>query len=124
MFALSPTPIASEYIANKGQECKLGRFTVTVLSHTKDSRTGSYARGFKFGSNTYGYLRRQLAGSKYYKPVCYSPDHGVTWYDNFNDMLKQRAGKVKLNSTSSKEFAFDSIQKINKEYDQSYAWRP
>ena len=38
-------------------------------------------------------------------------------------MMKQRAGKVKLNSTSSKEFAFDSIQKLNKEYDPSYTWR-
>jgi hypothetical protein len=67
-------------------------------------------------------LHKQLKGTKYYKPMRYSPDHGVTWYETLDEAKKQRAGKVKLNSTNSKEFAFDAIQKINKDYDRNYAW--
>ena len=122
MFSLSTTPIASEYMTNMGQGCTLNGVTVAVSSYTNDSRTGSYARGFKFGSNTYGVLVKQLKGTKYYKPSRYSPDHGQTWYETLAEAKKQRAGKVKLNSTKSKEFAFDSIQKINKEYDKNYSW--
>ena len=123
MFALSPTPIAAEYIANMSKGCTLNGVTVTVASYTNDSRTGSYARGFKFSSNTYGILTRQHAAGKFYTPPRFSPDHGKTWYETLVEAKKQRAGKVKLNSTSSKEFAFDSIQKINKSYDANYAWR-
>ena len=123
MFALHAKPIIEEYIAYMGKGCTLNGVTVAVTSYTNDSRTGSYARGFKFSSNTYGVLVKQLTGTKYYKPSRYSPDHGVTWYETLAEAKKQRAGKVKLNSTSSKEFAFDSIQKINKEYDKSYSWR-
>ena len=124
MNTLHAKPLIEEYTAYIGQQCLHFGFTVTVRSYTNDSRTGSYARGFKFGSNTYGYLERQLVGSKYYRPRCYSPDHGVTWYDSLLEAKKQRAGKVRLSSTSSKEFAFDSIQKINKDYDRNYAWAP
>jgi hypothetical protein len=122
MFTLSITPIAAEYLANMGQSCTLKGVTVTVATYTSESRTGSYARGFKFASNTYGFLHKQLKGTKYYKPMRYSPDHGKTWYDSLDEAKKQRAGKVKLNNTSSKEFAFDAIQKINKDYDRNYAW--
>ena len=124
MNTLHDKPLVEEYAAYAGQQCLHRGFTVTVRSYTNDSRTGSSARGFKFGSNTYGYLERQLVGSKHYRPRCYSPDHGTTWYDSLDEMRKQRAGKVKLSSTSSKEFAFDSIQKINKDYDRSYTWTP
>ena len=121
MFTLSATPEAAEYIANNGQECLLGKAIVTIASYTNYSRTGSYERGFKFSSNTYGYLIKQLKGTKYYKPSRYSADHGATWHESFDEM--KRAGKVKLSSTNSKEFAFDSIQKLNKKYDPSYTWR-
>lgn len=123
MFTLSATPNAAEYIANNEQQCLLGKTVVTVSSYSNYSRTGSYARGFKFSDNTYGYLIKKLKGTKYYKPSRYSADHGATWHESFSEMKKQRAGKVKLSSTSSKEFAFDSIQKLNKEYDPSYTWR-
>lgn len=122
MFALSTTPIAAEYLANIGNKCTLGKESVLVCQYTNDSRTGSYERGFKFGSTTYGYLIKELKGTKYYKPSRYSPDHGKTWYESFDEMKKQRAGKVKINSTSSKEFAFDAIQTINKDYDRNYSW--
>lgn len=122
MFSLSTTPIAAEYLANMEQGCTLNGVTVAVYSYTNKSRTGSYERGFKFSSNKYGILIKQLKGTKYYKPVRYSPDHGKTWYETLAEAKKQRAGKVKLNSTSSKEFAFDAIQKINKDYDKNYSW--
>ena len=123
MFTLSATPEAAEYLANKDTQCLLGKVTITVSSYTNDSRTGSSERGFKFSSNTYGYLVKQLKGTKYYKPRRYSADHGVTWHNSLEEMKKQRAGKVKISSTRSKEFAFDSIQKLNKKYDPSYTWR-
>jgi len=116
MFALHEKPLIEEYIAYMGQGCTLNGATVTVSSYTNDSRSGSSARGFTFSSNTYGILIKQLKGTKYYKPSRYSPDHGATWYETLAEAKKQRAGKVKLNSTSSKEFAFDAIQKINKDY--------
>lgn len=124
MFEMSSTVVETEYINWKGQQAMLGTQIVTVASYTNESRTGSYARGFKYSSNTYGFLVKQLKGSKYYTPSRYSPDHGKTWYETLDESKKQRAGKVKLNSSHSKEFAFDAIQRLNKEYDQSYAWRP
>ena len=122
MFELSPTPIAEEYLANMGQGCTLNGVTVTVTSYSRSSHTGSYERGFKFSDNTYGVLVKQLRGTKYYKPSRYSPDHGKTWYETLYDAKKQRAGKVKLANYKSKEFAFDAIQQINKDYDRNYAW--
>jgi hypothetical protein len=124
MFKLDSTPIASEYLEHKNMECTLGEYVVTIRTRTKDSRTGSYARGFKFSSNTYGFLVRTLRGTKYYKPSRYSADHGKSWHETFESMLKQRAGLVKLDSSQHKEFAFDSIQQINKDYDRNYAWHP
>ena len=124
MFELSPTPIAEEYLANMEQGCTLNGLTVTVTSYSKSSRTGSYDRGFKFSDNMYGVLIKRLKGTKYYKPSRYSPDHGVTWYESLDEAKKQRAGKVRLMNYKSKEFAFDSIQKINKDYDRNYVWAP
>ncbi len=124
MFSLSTTPIASEYMSNMSQGCTLNGVTVTVCQYTNYSRSGSYERGFKFSNTTYGFLTKQLKGTKYYKPLRYSPDHGKTWYETLDEMKKQRADKVKLQSNRSAEFAFDSIQKINKDYDRNYVWAP
>ena len=122
MKTLSAVTDKAEYTANMGKECVLGKHVVTVRSYTNDSQSGSYMRGFKFSTNTYGYLTRLLKGTKYYQPKRYSPDHGATWYKTYAEMKKQRAGKVKLESSNSKEFAFDAIQRINREYDRNYAW--
>ena len=123
MFTLSTTPVIEEYIANMSQTCTLNGVTVSVSSYTNHSKSGSWARGFKFNSNTYGILVKVQPGDKFHRSSIYSPDHGKTWYSTLEDAKKQRGGKVKLNGHSSKEFAFDSIQKINKEYNQDYAWR-
>jgi hypothetical protein len=123
MFTLSPTPVASEYEAGK-QGCRLGKGTVKTAMYTNESRSGSWERGFKFSSNTYGYLVKQLKGTKYYKPSRYSPDHGKTWYETLDEAKKQRAGKIKFASRTAEEFSFTSIQKINRKYDPNYKWRP
>ena len=123
MFALHAKPLIEEYIAYMGEGCTLNGATVTISSYTNNSRSGSYARGFTFSSNTYGILIKQLKGTKYYKPSRYSPDHGKTWYETLYEAQKQRAGKVKLSRTSSKEFAYYAIQTINKDYDSNYTWK-
>ena len=123
MFALHAKPLIEEYIAYMGEGCTLNGATVTISSYTNNSRSGSYARGFTFSSNTYGFLIRRLAAGKDYTPLRFSPDHGVTWYETLAEAKKQRAGKVKLSRTSSKEFAYDAIQTINKDYDSNYTWK-
>lgn len=119
MFTLSNTPVIAEYDKHISFEVLLKTAVVTVMSYTNESRDGSYATGLKFSTNTYGYLKRvfKTRGPKY------SPDHGVTWYDSFADMKKQRANKVKLTSNRRKEFSFDAIQKINREYNPGYVWQ-
>jgi hypothetical protein len=123
MKTLSPTPVVAEYVANEGKECLLGKYVVTVVLYERNSQSGSYDRGFKWTDTTYGYLTRQLKGTKYYKPMRYSPDHGATWYESLYEAKKQRAGKVKVAVRKSQEFAFQAIQKINKEYDPRYNWK-
>jgi hypothetical protein len=123
MITLSATPVVAEYTENIGKQAKLGKYIVTVKQYTKNSQSGSYARGFKFTDTTYGYLTRELTGTKYYKPTRFSVDHGATWHETWDDAKKQRANKVKLNVHKSNEFAFDAIQKINKDYDRNYQWK-
>jgi hypothetical protein len=123
MTILSATPVIAEYLANIGKECQLGKYVVSVCKYEKESQSGSWERGFKWTYTTYGYLTRKLKGTKYYKPTRYSVDHGATWYESLTEAKKQRAGKVKLEVRKSQEFAFASIQKINKEYDPTYQWR-
>ena len=120
MFALHAKPLIEEYIAYMGQGCTLNGATVTVSSYTNNSRSGSYAQGFTFGSNTYGFLIRRLAAGRGYTPLRFSPDHGATWYETLAEAKKQRVGKVKLSRTSSKEFAYYATQTINKDYDSNY----
>ena len=123
MNTLSATAVVTEYFANIGKECKLGKYIVTPKKYEKESQSGSWERGFKWTYTTYGYLTRTLKGTKYYKPTRYSVDHGATWHESFEVAKKQRAGKVKLEVRKTQEFAFNSIQKINKEYDKNYRWK-
>lgn len=115
MNTLSETPVATEYWENIARECILGKYIVKVCKYEKESQSGSWERGFKWTYTTYGFLIRELKGTKYFKPSRFSVDHGATWHDTFEEAKKQRAGKVKLEVRKSQEFAFDSIQKINKQ---------
>jgi hypothetical protein len=116
MKTLSSTPVVDEYLDNADTVSILGKYEVKVKTYSKSSSSGTWATGFKFSDNTYGYLVRTLRGTNYYKPSRYSADHGVTWYDTLMEATKQRGGKVNISSIKSKEFAYDAIQKINSEY--------
>lgn len=128
MFKLSAKADKGEYNSHNGQKVLLNDEEVVVYLETVDTKSGSWERGFKFGSITYGVLRRQHAYSKT-KAVTrirheYSYDHGVSWHPLMSDAKKVK-GKVIVNrSTPRGEFAFSSIQRINREYDPGYRWRP
>ena len=106
-----------DYADFRGQIVKLNGEPVRVMTYEKYSQSGSYERGFKFTDSTYGYLEKS-------DRTLYSPDHGKTWYTYLEDMKKQRAGRVLVERKTHGEFAFESIQRINKSYDPSYKWRP
>ena len=101
------------YLANMGKTVKVGRYTCEVGSKRKDGRSGTWERGFKFTSSTYGYLKTttKVRGTEY------SFDHGKTWNRDLYTASKARAGKILLErDTPRKEFAYDAIQQINREY--------
>lgn len=101
------------YLANMGQKVKIGRYECEVGSKRKDGRSGSYERGFKFTSSTYGYLMTHTKA----RGTEYSFDHGKTWHYNLYTASKTRSGKILLERNAPrKEFAYDAIQKINREY--------
>lgn len=92
-------------------------FTETV--YRKESRSGSYERGFKFTTTEY----RMLVDGQGYGAK-YSLDGGKTWAHDKHSAWKASARKdrVKLSSVRRGEFAFDAIQQINREYDPNYRW--
>lgn len=109
----------AEYLANMGKTVKVGRYTCEVGSERKDSRSGSYERGFKFSSSVYGYLKTTTKA----RGTEFSFDHGKTWHYNLYTASKTRSGKILLERNAPRgEFAFDSIQKINRDYDANYRW--
>jgi hypothetical protein len=125
MFKLSDKPSKDEYKANKGNDVLLGKVEVRVLLESVDTKSGSWERGFKFGSVTYGILRKTHLSSK--RPFThheFSCDHGATWHPTVA-LAKKSKGKVIVErSTPRGEFAFSSIQRINREYDSGYKWKP
>jgi hypothetical protein len=101
------------YMANMGQTVKVGRYTCEVGSKRKDGRSGSYERGFKFTSSTYGYLKTVTKA----RGTQYSFDHGATWHYDLYKASKVRSGKILLERDAPrKEFAYDAIQRINAQY--------
>jgi len=125
MEQLNAVADPAQYKAFKEKEVLLGTTVVTVHLYQKHSQSGSYERGFKYTDSIYGYLSRQLKTSRGGRPIVkYSPDHGKTWFESIKDAQKQRAGKVLVERDNHKEFAFEGIQKINRDYDPQYKWRP
>ena len=106
------------YNANMGQTVKVRRHTCTVAKYEKQSQSGSYERGFKFHTTIYAMLQKGTGWG-----AMYSFDGGQTWATQSAAYKSAgRSGKVMLERTTSKEFAFDAIQRINKEYDPNYKW--
>jgi hypothetical protein len=93
---------------------------ITEAVYRKESRAGSYERGFKFTTTEYKMLEQGTGWNKEY-----SLDGGKTWAHSEYLAWKasDRKDRVKLNSTRRGELAFDAIQKINREYHgPGYKW--
>ena len=128
MIKLSDKPSKEEYKANKDKDVLLGKDVVRVVLSRKDTKSGSWERGFKFGSITYGILKRKVKQkSPWSKKIIelpeYSADHGATWHPDARAALKSKGKVVVERSTPRGEFAFNSIQRINREYDPNYKWK-
>lgn len=121
MFVLSKEPNKQEYLDHMGEVCKLGRYEVTVGKYVTDTKTGSWERGFKFHETTYGVLYRTKGTVK-----VKSFDHGksweIDWVSDFNAAKLAGRNKIMLKRKTTKEFAFDAIQRINRQYDAGYRW--
>ena len=126
MFTLSPTPVKEEYLSNKGQDVLLGSDVVTVMVERRDTKSGSWERGFKFGSITYGILQRKIKLKTKFPSIRieYSYNHGATWKKDIKEAKKAK-GKVILDNPKPRgEFSFEGIQRINREYyGSSYQWK-
>ena len=110
----------ADYLAHMGQTVRVGRYTCEVGSKRKDGRSGTWERGFKFTSSTYGYLKTTTKA----RGTEFSFDHGKTWNRNIFTASKVRSGRILLERDAPRgEFAFDAIQRINREYDTNYQWR-
>ena len=125
MLQLSPAVVKDEYLKNNGQDAMLGDKQVKIECECVNGRSGSYMRGFKFTSITYGILEyRRYTPKGTFKGTQYSADHGKTWHLDVKTAKKSK-GKTILARTSNKEFAFDSIQQLNRQYEgPGYKWKP
>lgn len=125
MIQLSPTVVNDEYLKNNNQDAMLGDKQVKILVDKVNGRSGSYMRGFKFTSITYGILSyRRYTPKGTFKGTQYSADHGKTWHPDVKTAKKSK-GKTILARSSNKEFAFDSIQALNRQYEgPGYKWTP
>jgi len=125
MFKLSDKPVKEEYKANNGKDVLLGTDVVYLLTEEKQTKSGSWERGFKFGSVTYGILKRVHSSpkgkNKYFE---FSFNHGATWHKDVSEARKSKGKVIVERSTPRGEFAFSSIQRINREYDPYYKWKP
>lgn len=120
MFQLSAKANKDEYTTHMGTDVLLGKKVVRVVKYSKDGRSGTYERGFKFTTNVYGGLFDAKANKVTF-------DHGVTWVwcyqsnvDNYNGLYTQwkltPKGRIRLESDSQKEFSYDAIQAINRQF--------
>src|SRR4051812_7969453 len=109
-------PTAENYLKYRGKTVRCGRCIVIVRAHRTESRAGSWERGFRFSSSQWAMLERKSDHS-------YSMDHGATWHSTPKAAAKVSKGKLRLNSESHGELAFNSIQAINREYfGPGYKW--
>ena len=116
MQHLSVQPVKQEYLDNDGKVAWLNGLSVNVCVHRIEGRQGSWEKGFKFTTNKYGMLQNSRSGE-------YSVNHGTSWHPDKKSAMKSK-GKVKLESSKRGEFAFEAIQKINRDYDPSFKWKP
>lgn len=116
-------PTKEFYLQNRGKVVSVRHTRAATVSFTTtNTRSGSWERGFKFHTSEWAVLERKKYLSKHYRRLEFSMDHGKTWHPTIF-LAKKSKGKLKLSTGTHKEFAFDSIQKINRDYDPDYKWR-
>jgi len=115
---LSVTPDIGQYKRLSAKEAKLGRLFVVVSSVRSENRYGTWATGFKFSTIEYGVLTYHPTKDTW----LISANHGVTWHSTIAE-AKRSKGKVVLYNSKTEEFAFNGIQRINRDYDPNYKWR-
>lgn len=113
---LSKEPDKAQYLALMGKQVRLGRQVVTVVKYEREGRSGSYERGLKFSTTTYGGLKDSKGNLSF--------DHGKTWHSYGAWKATPRGDRIRIGTDSRKEFAFEGIQKINRDYDPNFKWRP
>jgi hypothetical protein len=107
-------PTKENYIRLRGTKVQIRGRTVTVGYHATDSRGGSWERGFRFYRSEWAMLKSARG--------LVSMDHGKTWHQSSRDAMKSK-GKLRLSSDNHGEFAFEGIQKINRQWDgPNYRW--
>jgi len=125
MIKLSDRPSKEEYKAHNGEDVMLGTDMVYLFCEDKSTKSGSWGRGFKFGSVTYGILKRKVTtGTKVRRTYFeFSFNHGATWHKDVSEARKSKGKVIVERSTPRGEFAFNTIQKINRDYDPYYKWK-
>ena len=113
MFVLSKEANKAELEAHMGEDCKLGRTVVRVGSDRVNTQSGSYERGLKFHTTTYVVLLKKP--DDMFPEMSY--DYGKTWSTS-RIQARKSAGRAKimLKRDTHKEFAYDAIQQINREW--------
>ena len=113
MFTLSAKADKRELHKYLNSVCMLGATRVRISTHVENTKSGSWGCGFKFHETTYFILVKDL-GKMY---PSYSFDYGKTWSTSKITAF-QSAGRAKivLQRNTTKEFAYDSIQNLNRQY--------
>jgi hypothetical protein len=126
-MALKFEPTKEFYLKNEGKTLRVGRTPkAEIMIVSTQGQSGSWERGFKFHNSKWACLKRvRITARRKHgvsKATEYSMDHGKTWFWSIQ-LARKSKGKLKLSTDTRKEFAFDSIQRINREYDPYYSWR-
>ncbi len=115
-----------DYIKYNNKEVLFQGRVVKVITYESENRQGSYERGLKWSHRKYGLLIRK-GKTKYSHFI--SANHGETWVElvageRIKSAIRQSKNKVILGNTTTKEFAFEGIQEINRKWDgPNYRWR-
>lgn len=105
MFCLSSNPVKDEYKANNGKDVLLGSDVVYLFVEYTSIKSGSWERGFKFGSVTYGILKRMHVSAKgKFRYPEYSYNHGATWHTSQQEAKKSKGKVIVDKSTPAGEF--------------------
>ena len=126
VLKIDPKEAKEQYIKYKGKKVIFKGKVVEVGTVERSNQKGSYERGLAWSRTTYGVLIRARTKNTY----TVSADHGATWH-KVNNWEKDhvvrwtKVGRVKLDSHLDKEFAFEGIQAINRQWEgPNYRWKP